>query len=141
MNILETYTHTGEGYNPYLIGTKWQVAQLNYSDQEALESKERLDIHHHTDEAFMLIEGDAVLIAATIKNDEIDYKMNLMQAGVTYNIPKDVWHNIVLKPNAKVLIIEDANTHLPLPDGDYEFYYFSEGQKQTFRDKVNEEWR
>ena len=138
MNIIETYTHTKEGYNPYLIGDKWQIAQLNYSIDEALESKVRLDIHHLTDEAFMLMEGDAVLIAAHIKNDEIEYKMDFMQQGILYNIPKNVWHNIVLKSAAKVLIIEDANTHLPLPDGDYEFYYFTDEQKEEFREKVNE---
>jgi hypothetical protein len=28
--LIEEYRHSKEGYNPYLIGPKWQVAQLNY---------------------------------------------------------------------------------------------------------------
>ena len=138
MKIIDIYKHVNEGYNPYLIGPKWQVAQLNYSIEEALESKIRLDIHHLTDEAFLLIEGDAVLIAARIIQEEISYDIILMQPGIVHNIPKEVWHNIVLKHGAKVLIVEDANTHLPLPDGDYEFYYFSDAQKAEFRRRVEE---
>jgi len=140
MNIIEKYSHTGKGYNPYLIGEKWQVAQLNYSSEEAMQSKKKLDIHHLTDESFLLIEGNAVLIAADIKKDQIVYDINLIEPGILYNIHKNVWHNIVLKPGAKVLIVEDANTHLPLPDGDYEFYYFSEKQKKEFKNRVNEVW-
>lgn len=130
--LIETYVHQAEGYNPYLMGPKWQVAQLNYSVGEALESKVRLDVHHHTDEAFMLIDGTAVLVGAEIDNCEIKYDAVRMQPGILYNIPREMWHNIVLQPGAKVLIIEDAGTHLPHPGGDYEFHYFSDAQKRDF---------
>ena len=135
--LIETYVHDGEGYNPYLMGPKWQVAQLNYSLEEALESKIRLDIHHYTDESFLLIDGVAVLIGAEIDNCEIKYDIVRMQPGILYNIPREMWHNIVLKPGGKVLIIEDAGTHLPHPDGDYEFHYFSDVQKEEFRREVS----
>jgi len=136
MCIIEKYEHHTEGYHPFLIGPKWQVAQLNYSPDEALESKQKLDVHRLTDEAFLLIEGHAVLVGAKINRDIIKYDLKIMKPGIVYNIPKNVWHNIVLSPGAKVLIIEDANTHLQLPYGDYEFYYFSETQQIKFRNKV-----
>ena len=136
MGLLQTYQHTGEGYNPFLIETKWQVAQLNYSPGEALESKSWLDIHYLTDEAFLLIEGVAILVAAEINDPEIKYEISRMLPGVTYNIPKKVWHTIVLKEGAKVLIVENANTHLPLPEGDYEYYHFSDEQKAEFRARI-----
>ena len=28
--MIETYFHSGEGYNPFLVREGWQVAQLNY---------------------------------------------------------------------------------------------------------------
>lgn len=138
MKIIETKSHPGEGYLPLQIGPKWQIAQLNYALEESLEYKNKLDIHHLTDEAFLLIEGNAVLIAAVISQEEIFYDIRRMDSGVVYNIPKNVWHNIVLKEGAKVLIIEDANTHLPLPEGDYDFYYFTEEQKEVFAQKVKD---
>ena len=136
MSLLQTYQHVGEGYNPFLVGPRWQVAQLNYSVGEALESKSWLDIHYLTDEAFLLIEGVAILVAAEIDDTEIKYEISRMLPGVTYNIPKMVWHTIVLEAGTKVLIVEDANTHLPLPEGDYEFYHFSEVQKAEFKQKI-----
>ena len=140
MNIIEKYEHVGEGYNPFLVGPKWQIAQLNYSVEESLERKNRLDVHNLTDEAFLLIEGEAVLVAALIIHDEISYDIKRMKPGEVYNIPKKVWHNIVLTQGAKVMIMEDANTHLPLPEGDYEFFYFSAWQKEVFVQKVKNEF-
>lgn len=138
MQIIDKYKHQGEGYNPYLITSKWQVAQLNHAPEEELDAIERLDIHHLTDEVFILLDGQAVLIAAEIKEDKIEYDLQLMKTGITYNIRKEVWHNIAMYPGSKVLIVEDANTHLPLPDGDYEFYYLNEEQKKYLQSQVNQ---
>ncbi|WP_319268680.1 hypothetical protein [uncultured Draconibacterium sp.] len=138
MTIIDTYKHKNEGYNPFLITPKWQVAQLNHAPEEELEVIERLDIHYKTDEVFFLIDGQAVLIAAKINDNTIDYDLQIMQPGITYNIRKNVWHNIAMYPGCKVLIVEDANTHLPLPDGDYEFHYLSEEQKQDLQNQVNQ---
>jgi len=134
MKTIETYEHKKNGYNPFLITPKWQVAQLNYAPEEALEAIDKLDIHFKTDEAFFLIEGDAVLIGATIDNSTINYELKIMQPGITYNIPQKVWHNIALYPGAKVLIIEDANTHL----GDFEFHHLSKEQQDELQVKVKE---
>ena len=135
--MIDTYSHKGEGYNPFLITPKWQVAQLNHAAEEELDAIERLDIHFLTDEAFFLVEGQAVLIAAEVDGESITYDLQLMQAGITYNIPKNVWHNIAMYKGSKVLIIENANTHLPLPNGDYDFHYLNEAQKKDLQKQVN----
>lgn len=136
MKLIENYSHNNEGYNPYLIRPNWQVAQLNYSKEQELENIEKLDVHLKTDEVFILTKGKAILIGASIKSYKISYTMELMKPGIVYNIPKEVWHNIVMYEGAEVIIVENANTHLPLPEGDYEFYYFTDEQKKEFREKV-----
>jgi mannose-6-phosphate isomerase-like protein (cupin superfamily) len=138
MKIIEQYIHEGNGYNPFLIAPKWQVAQLNHAPEEELEAIDKLDVHHKTDEVFFLIEGKAVLIAAEIQEDKITYDLELMKPGITYNIPKGVWHNIAMYENSKVLIIENANTHLPLPDGDYSFHYLSKQEQLELQNQVNQ---
>ncbi|NME67493.1 hypothetical protein [Flammeovirga aprica] len=137
MNITERYTHEGDGYNPFLIREGWQVAQLNYEEESKPENIKRLDIHYQTDEAFLLIQGKAILVSAQIHEDKISYDMEEMKEGVTYNIPKNVWHTIALKEGAKVLIIEKDNTHL----GDFEFYDFNEEQEIQFLNEVNKIWK
>ncbi len=129
---VDLYRHQDAGYDPYLITPGWQVAQLNYDEPEALGNIKRLDVHHETDEAFYMMEGKAVLVGAEIHGDQIQYDPQIMVPGVVYNIRKEVWHTIVMLPGARVLIIENADTHL----NDCEFHYFTEEQKADFVEEV-----
>ncbi len=124
--MIEKLNFTGENYKPVLITDKWQVAYLNTCPEYELESIKKMDVHHNTDEAFVLLEGRAVLIAAEIVSNDIVFELVDMEQGVTYNLPMGRWHNIALLKNTRVYLIEDANTHL----GDFEFYHFSEEQTQ-----------
>ncbi|ANQ52186.1 hypothetical protein MY04_4851 [Flammeovirga sp. MY04] len=135
--ITERYIHEKEGYSPFLIREGWQVAQLNYEEASRPENIKRLDVHHQTDEAFLLISGKAILVSANIENDHITYDMEEMKEGITYNIPVNVWHTIALQEGAKVLIIEKDNTHL----GDFEFYDFSKSQHQLFLNEIRKIWK
>ena len=117
--LIEEYRHSDQGYNPYLIGPKWQVAQLNYQPDLAPGAIKKIDVHHHTDETFLLMDGQAVLIAAEIQQNRIGFEVINMKPKVVYNIPKGCWHNIALSTDSKILITEDANTHL----GDYDYHY------------------
>ncbi|MDR1182382.1 MAG: hypothetical protein LBL13_10445 [Bacteroidales bacterium] len=134
MKLIDYYQHERQGYNPFLITDRWQVALLNYAPAEALEAIDKLDVHHHTDEVFVLLQGRSALIAAEIKNGIISYEVIAMQPNVVYNIPKNKWHKIAMLEESQVLIVENNNTHL----GDFEFYNLNEMQKKQLRDVVNE---
>lgn len=134
--LIEEYRHDKEGYNPYLIGTKWQVAKLNYESNLAPDTIKKVDIHHHTDETFLLMAGQAVLIAAEIQGNCVEFEVTNMKPRVLYNIPKGCWHNIAMSEDAEVLITEDANTHL----GDFEFYHFNEEEEAKLRKLIKEVW-
>lgn len=134
MNIIDKYQHNQEGYNPCLITGKWQVAFLNYNKDESLSAITKLDIHHHTDEAFIILKGRSILIAADIKEHIIEYDVTDMQQGLIYNIRKNVWHKIAMEEGSQVLIIENENTH----KNDFEFYDLDEKQIQQLRKIVND---
>ena len=134
--LIEKYRHDKEGYNPYLIGPKWQVAQLNYEPNLAPDAIAKIDIHYKTDETFLLMEGQAVLIAAKIVNEKPEFEVINMKPKVLYNIPKGCWHNIAMAKDAEVLITEDANTHL----GDYEFYHFNIAEKDELAKLIKSVW-
>ena len=112
MKLIEKYSIQSSGYHPFLIRDGWQVAQLNYMPEQALKCIKQLDVHHQTDEVFVLTKGQAVLIAAQINGDELLFEVELMQAGQTYNIPARRWHNIVMTEGCKMIIVEKSNTHL-----------------------------
>lgn len=132
MELIEKYQHTDNGYNPFLIRGGWQVAVLNYAPAESAEAIDKLDIHHKTDEAFMLIDGDVVLIAAAVSDSGIEYDMVKMEKGIVYNIPKNVWHKIAMREGSGVYIVENADTHV----SDFEFYPLSEEQRMTLCSKI-----
>ena len=134
--LIEEYRHSKEGYNPYLIGPKWQVAQLNYIPDLAPNAITKIDVHHNTDETFLLMAGQAVLIAATIQPGRIQFEVINMKPKVLYNIPKDCWHNIALSTDAEVSITEDANTHL----GDYEFHYLNDQEQEELHKLIQSVW-
>ena len=125
--LLDKYQHLDPGYNPFLITPTWQVAQLNFSEDQLIENINRVDIHHHTDEVFILLVGEAVLITAEVEGAQIAFQGDQMEHGITYNVPEKTWHNIAMKAGSKVIIVEDSNTHL----GDFEFYDLNEDQKRA----------
>ena len=135
--LIEEYRHSREGYNPYLIGPKWQVAQLNFQPDLAPDAIKKVDVHHNTDETFLLMAGQAVLIAAELQQNRIVFELINMKPKVLYNIPKGCWHNITLSRDAEVLITEDANTHL----ADYEFHYLKEEDQKELYKLIKSVWK
>ena len=131
--LIEEYIHSGNGYNPFLIRNNWQVAQLNHVAGQGFEDIEKIDVHLKTDEVFILLNGQVVLIAAEKNEDQLLFQMVKMKEGVTYNIPKMMWHNIAMSEDAQVIIIEDANTHL----GDFEYYYLNAEQKEMLNRQIS----
>jgi len=110
-NLIETYGHHGQGYDPYFIKDNWQVAQLNYMPLQGLTDIGKMDMHQQTDEVFILIQGRAVLIAAEQEKDAFSFECIDMKRGLTYNIPVNVWHNIAMDEHAKLIIVEKSYTH------------------------------
>ena len=132
MKLIEEYRHDSQGYDPTFISERWQVAFLNYAPAEALESIVKLDIHFRTDEVFVLLEGRAVLIAATIA-ESITYDLVDMKPGIIYNIPKNTWHKIAMYEGSKVCIIEKDNTHV----SDFAFHNLSAREQKDLQQAVN----
>ena len=134
MATIEKYKIEGSGYHRFFISEGWQVAQLNADDKQKVENIGRLDIHNHTDEIFILISGRAVLISATVIDNEPIFEMEFMKPGITYNIPVKTWHNIAMQEGCQVIIVEKENTHL----NDFEFLELDKEKKCELVEKVNE---
>lgn len=133
--MIEEYAYDGSGYNPYLIRDGWQVAQLNYEAKSGMDDIEKIDIHFKTDEAFILLRGDVVLITADKDKDHLTFHLKKMKPHIVYNIPKLTWHNIAMSADAQVLIVETAHTH----QSDFDFYYLNEEQKKKMYAEIKRE--
>ena len=127
--LIEEYCYHGEGFKPFLIQDNWQIAKLNYKFGNSFENINEIEVHHKTDEVFILLKGTAVLIGVEKGGGKLSFYLVKMNKGIVYNIPKGVWHSIAMNEDAEVLIVEDANTHL----GDYELHEMSDEQKETLK--------
>ncbi len=110
--MIESFKIKENGYHPFLIRDGWQVAQLNFMEEQHINNINKIDVHQQTDEVFVLLKGKAVLILAELEDDEPIFEVLLMEPTVTYNIPKNRWHNIAMEEGSEVLIVENSNTHL-----------------------------
>lgn len=107
--LIEELHNGSSGYHPFLITENWQVAQLNYSEEQNAQNIQELEIHFHTDETFTLLQGSAFLIA--VEDGSENMEMKWLKKGWTYNVPAGIWHNIAMQEGSSVLITENALTH------------------------------
>lgn len=110
--MVESYKINDRGYHPFLIRDGWQVAQLNFIEEQHIKNIRKIDLHKQSDEVFVLLKGRSVLIFAKLEEGIPTFEVLLMEPFVTYNIPKNNWHNIAMEKGSKVLIVEKSNTHL-----------------------------
>ena len=110
--MIESFKIKENGYHPFLIRDGWQVAQLNFMEEQHINNINKIDVHQQTDEVFVLLKGKAVLILAELEDVEPIFEVLLMEPTVTYNVPKNRWHNIAMEEGSEVLIVENSNTHL-----------------------------
>jgi len=130
--MIETYYIKEEGYHPFLIREGWQVAQLNYIEDQHISNIDKIEVHRETDEVFVLLNGKSILITVDLINGEPTFNADVMKPYKTYNIPQNVWHNIAMEKGSEVLIIEKSNTHL----NDVEYFCLTEKQIIKLRNLI-----
>lgn len=97
---MEIYGFEGEDFKTLMQFEGWKIGFLRYSDR--FSDFKVLERHNQTDEAFVLLEGMATLYE--------DKTATVMEKCKVYNIPKGVWHHIVVSEDATVMVVENSNT-------------------------------
>ena len=103
-NYMDIYDYTEDNYKTVLKFEHWRVAYLNYGDKFSTDSLVRIERHMLSDEAFILLEGEATLVTGT------DLLRTKMETHKVYNVPKGEWHHILTTPGTRVLIVENSDT-------------------------------
>ena len=111
-HAIETHAYSGDGFCPLVIGSGWQVSQLNDRADLHGDAVCQVERHFGTDEVFVLVKGEATLIVGEERKDGLTVDALPMERGSTYNIRAGVWHTIVTSPGTQVMIVEKNGTHL-----------------------------
>lgn len=106
-SLLETYDHSGHGYQPLIDSGEWRVARLNFTPGEQVLEFQR---HDETDEVFVLLQGRCILLLGEGAEQVTRIYAQEMQPFRLYNVRRGTWHARVLSADAKVLIVENRDT-------------------------------
>lgn len=112
MNI-DIFAHEGEGIDIVYDNKKWVVAIKNWKPDNDITGIHRLEVHHATDEQFILMAGDAILLTAEFAGDHFEnIELEKMELGKVYNVPQDKYFYSITKQNSKMAYVQDAGTSL-----------------------------
>ncbi|HWQ46259.1 MAG TPA: hypothetical protein VN376_05295, partial [Longilinea sp.] len=108
--LMEVRQYTGPGYMPLVDFGAWRVAVLNYLKENQPHLIDKFERHLETDEVFVLLHGQAVLLIGEGEDEVERIFFQPMEMGKVYNIKARTWHSILMSLDASVLVIENRDT-------------------------------
>lgn len=131
----DVFENNAEGIKCVYKNDKWLVSIKNWKPDNDIDGICHLEIHHETDEQFIVSAGKAVLISADSQGDKItDITVTEMEKGKVYNVPKEMWFYTITQKDTKMMYIQDSNTSMDNSD----FIDLSEDQIEYIRKKAKE---
>lgn len=109
---LISFMYQGEGLQRGYENTEWTVGIKNYKKANDIDFIDSLERHNNTDEIFVLIEGNCSIVTAINENEKLVYEIEIMKKNTIYTIPKSLWHNTITDKEAKLILIENADTSM-----------------------------
>lgn len=110
MGLIEIYDNREEGFQQVVIKDSWRAGTLSYCPEYDIEQFKLLVKTQHSDRAFSLLTGSAVLIIQDQAMNKI--QTITMERGSAYNVSHDVWHAILMGKGSQIFIVEGPDAHL-----------------------------
>ena len=111
------YENNAEGILCVYKNEKWLVSIKNWKPDNDIAGIAHLEVHHSTDEQFILAAGKAILITAERENGAFrDIVLTLMEQGKVYNVPKEVWFYSITQNDTKMMYVQDSNCSMENSD-------------------------
>ena len=112
----EIYTQDGEGIKWVYNNRNWVLCIKNWKPDNDIEGIVHLEVHHSTDEQFILAAGKAILITAERENDKFNIELTLMEQGKVYNVPAECWFYSITQKDTKMMYVQDSNCSMENSD-------------------------
>lgn len=107
----EIHSFDGVGYKKLFSYSSWRLAILNYTDELLIQNINYVEAHNETDEAFVLLRGNATLyFAEVIDGKVVGFESVNLEPNKVYNVKKGVFHTHTISTDCQLLIIEEENT-------------------------------
>jgi hypothetical protein len=130
MKTYEIYEFGDSGYAKLFHHQSWRVAMLNYIEELEIDHINYVEAHLLTDEAFVLLSGQCVMVFAHLHNHQITaFESIKLEPHKVYKVQNHVYHTHILSKNSKLLVIEEENTC----DQNSPRIYLSEKEKEMLK--------
>jgi len=106
----QVFEYQGEGIECVYNNGHWVMCIKNWKPNNDIREIKYLEVHHETDEQFVLVHGKAVLLTASRQDDAFQIDLTLMEPGKVYNVPKETWFNTITEKDTKLIYVQDAGT-------------------------------
>lgn len=104
------FAYEGEGIKCVYNNDDWVICIKNWKPDNDIEGLHRLEVHHATDEQFILLSGKSILLVADRKDRKFDIEVIEMEQGKIYNVPRETWFYTIAQRDTKVMYIQDSDT-------------------------------
>ena len=113
----DVYENNAQGILCVYKNDKWLVSIKNWKPDNDISGIAHLEVHHSTDEQFILAAGKAILITAQRENDAFkDIVLTPMEQGKVYNVPKECWFYSITQKDTKMMYVQDSNCSMENSD-------------------------
>ena len=112
----DIYEHSGEGILCVYKNPKWLGSIKNWKPDNDIDGIVHLEVHHSTDEQFILAAGKAILITAERKEGRFEIQLTLMEQGKVYNVPAECWFYSITQKDTKMMYVQDSNCSMENSD-------------------------
>ena len=112
----DIYEHSGEVILCVYKNPKWLVSIKNWKPDNDIDGIVHLEVHHSTDEQFILAAGKAILITAERKEGRFEIQLTLMEQGKVYNVPAECWFYSITQKDTKMMYVQDSNCSMENSD-------------------------
>ena len=112
----DMYENNEEGILCVYKNPKWLVCIKNWKPDNDINGIKHLEIHHSTDEQFILVHGKAILITAEKKENGFSIDLTLMEQGKVYNVPAECWFYSITQKDTKIVYVQDSNCSMENSD-------------------------
>jgi hypothetical protein len=134
-SLLEIRDYQGAGYQPLVDFGEWRVAILRFLDHLQPDRIDAMERHTETDEVFVLLQGQGVLLLGGRCAQVDGIATQVMERGKIYNVKCNAWHSILMSRDASVLLVENRDTDIH----NSEYTGLSPDQRRIILDKAPNE--
>jgi hypothetical protein len=137
--VLEVADFTTVGFKILVPFKSWRVATLCYTDDLFPPELSRMERHMQTDEVFVLLKGEVILMLGGNGPAIGQVETIPMEPLKSYDVRQAAWHGVIVSRDAVILLVENVDTG----NSNSEYFDLTAENKEIYRSvwKQMPDWR